>query len=211
MDLTNQFLSLDLLNPYGLGNLSVLSLFQDSKVILDTATITTCIPGVPYPTGHPVPAHDGYTTVYTTECIQVCPTETPCPKGTKTATYTITETCTGDRDDYTPPALPPHFTTAVTVCDACEGKPTLTITLPGPEVTGGNNGYVKPGDSQGTGGKGAGVPGNSGSDTSPPNTTHGADNPKNNGYVQSSIATTGRDEVAAMLLGCVVGLAAWLL
>ncbi|KAK0119601.1 hypothetical protein ONS95_011041 [Cadophora gregata] len=100
---------------------------------LGTSTITICAPGVAVPT----PANYlPYTTVYTTEYIQVCPTETPCAKGTKTETFTITQTCSGGKEEFTPPAIPPNFTTVVQVCDACAGKPTLTVTCPVAQVTG---------------------------------------------------------------------------
>merc|ERR1712058_189924 len=40
-------------------------------------------------------------------------------------TYTITQTCATPSG-----ALPEHFTTTTKVCDACAGKPTLTVTCP---------------------------------------------------------------------------------
>merc|ERR1712225_192119 len=99
---------------------------------LGSITTTICAPGVALPT----PAtYLPYTTVYTTEFIQVCPTETPCAKGTKTETFTITQTCAGGKEAFTHPVIPPNFTTTVQVCDACAGKPTLTITCPLPQVT----------------------------------------------------------------------------
>ncbi|PVH80312.1 hypothetical protein DL98DRAFT_654722 [Cadophora sp. DSE1049] len=99
---------------------------------LGSSTTTICAPGVAVPT----PAtYLPYTTVYTTEFIQVCPTETPCAKGTKTETFTITQTCSGGKEEFTPPVIPPNFTTVVQVCDACAGKPALTVTCPVAQVT----------------------------------------------------------------------------
>ncbi|KAH7411247.1 hypothetical protein BKA64DRAFT_663025 [Cadophora sp. MPI-SDFR-AT-0126] len=106
----------------------VVSLLGNGSYI-GSSTTTICAPGGVVPTALP------YTTVYTTEYIQVCPTETPCPKGTKTQTFTITETCSGGKAEYTPPVIPPNFTTVVQVCNACAGKPTLTVTCPTSQVT----------------------------------------------------------------------------
>merc|ERR1711974_231988 len=99
---------------------------------LGSLTTTICAPGVALPT----PAkYLPYTTVYTTEFIQICPTETPCAKGTKTETFTITQTYAGGKKAFTPPVIPPNFTTTVQVCDACAGKPTLTVTCPLTQIT----------------------------------------------------------------------------
>merc|ERR1712169_52464 len=35
----------------------------------------------------------------------------------------------------TPPVIPPNFTTTDQVCDACAGKPTLTVTCPLTQIT----------------------------------------------------------------------------
>jgi len=128
-------------------------LLNDSKIVLDTATITTCVPGGgSYPTASPSTAPDVWSTVYTTEYIQVCPTATPCPKGTTTETFTITETCTGSKSDYTPPALPPNFTTVAQICEVCEGKPTLTVTCPLATATSTGNGASNGGSNAGSNG-----------------------------------------------------------
>merc|ERR1711964_137439 len=47
------------------------------------------------------------------------------PIGLTTKTYTITQTCATPSG-----ALPEHFITTTKVCDACAGKPTLTVTCP---------------------------------------------------------------------------------
>merc|ERR1711964_650001 len=104
------------------------SKFQISfKMVSITATLlTTLLPFLaaaqssttssttyPVPTLLPAP-YLNQTTVYTTVYVDVCPT------GLTTKTYTITQTC----------ATPEHFTTTTKVCDACAGKPTLTVTCP---------------------------------------------------------------------------------
>ena len=69
----------------------------------------------------------GYTTVYTTTYLSLCPT------GTVPATYTVTESCTGDHPTWTPgPShIPQGFTVTEKVCHVCESTPTtLTITEP---------------------------------------------------------------------------------
>jgi hypothetical protein len=66
-----------------------------------------------------------FVTVYTTVYQDICPT------GITSVTYTVTETCTGDKSEYTrPTGQPPGFTTTEKVCTVCEGKPTISITCP---------------------------------------------------------------------------------
>lgn len=66
-----------------------------------------------------------YTTAYTTTYVDVCPT------GTTENVYTITETCTGDSSTYAPPtSCPTDFTVTEKICTACEGSPTVTVTVP---------------------------------------------------------------------------------
>lgn len=205
---------LNLLDLYGTENLLNVKFLIESTVVLSSATITSCIPDHPYPTDHtayPGPSGNDYTTVYTTECIQVCPTETPCAKGTKTDTYTITETCTGDINDYTRPPIPPNFTTTEAVCDVCEGKPTLTITCPTPEETSPpmtNEGNTDTGctDCHPEGGVVPPASGNGGGAGTPAgkNTT--------GQYIQAGIASSSQ---ASMVLGGILcgllGITAWLL
>jgi len=244
----------NLLDFIGSGNTQNVQFLLQDHSVLGSSTLTSCLPKA---TEH----HDGYTTVYTTEYVQVCPTEKPCPKGTKTATYTITETCSGDEHDYTRPAIPSDFTTVVTICDACAGKPTITVTGPSkpvktvvspvcpggpycppvPSVPGGGAGNGGAGNGgagnggPGNGGAGNGGAGNGGAGNNnggnanggyaPPDTNKGNNGngavppPKtagppagtNNGYIQASMATTGKAEVISMVLGGLVGLVAWLL
>ncbi|KAJ9143802.1 hypothetical protein NKR23_g6313 [Pleurostoma richardsiae] len=52
-----------------------------------------------------------------------------CPTASWWATYTIEETCTGNPATWTPPVIPPSFTTTEVVCDVCAEK-TQTITCP---------------------------------------------------------------------------------
>merc|ERR1712093_931779 len=63
------------------------------------------------------------------------PNRDACAKGTKTETFTITQTYAGGKKAFTPPVIPPNFTTPVQVCDACAGKPTLTVTCPLTQIT----------------------------------------------------------------------------
>ena len=68
-----------------------------------------------------------YTTVYTTTYMSLCPT------GTVPATYTVTESCTGDHPTWTPgPShIPQGFTVTEKVCNVCAETPTtVTITEP---------------------------------------------------------------------------------
>jgi hypothetical protein len=69
----------------------------------------------------------GYTTVYTTTYMSLCPT------GTVPATYTVTESCTGETPTWTPgPShIPQGFTVTEKVCHVCDKTPTtVTITEP---------------------------------------------------------------------------------
>lgn len=74
-----------------------------------------------------------HTTVYTTLYDIICST------GLTQATYTVTETCTGETPVWPTPDptyVPPGFTTMETVCEPChhstatEGPPTVTLTVP---------------------------------------------------------------------------------
>lgn len=89
--------------------LPFLAAAQSSTTSSTTYPVTTLLPA-PYL---------NQTTVYTTVYVDVCPT------GLTTKTYTITQTCATPSG-----ALPEHFTTTTKVCDACAGKPTLTVTCP---------------------------------------------------------------------------------
>ena len=60
------------------------------------------------------------------------------------ATYTVTETCTGDESKWTTPAVPANFVVTTVTCDQC-AHPTQTITCPNargtaPAVVVGNGG-----------------------------------------------------------------------
>ncbi|KAK5132452.1 hypothetical protein LTR08_009063 [Meristemomyces frigidus] len=81
------------------------------------------------------PAGPGYTTVYTTTYLSLCPT------GVVPATYTVTESCTDATPTWTPgPShIPNGFTVTTTQCTVCDTTPTaVTITEPcGCEATNG--------------------------------------------------------------------------
>jgi len=67
---------------------------------------------------------DVYTTTYQTVYDAVCPT------GLSSATYLVTATCTGTTPiNYS--SVPAGFVATVTVCTACAGTPTVTVTCPG--------------------------------------------------------------------------------
>jgi len=64
-----------------------------------------------------------YTTTYCTVYNSIC------PSGLTSATYTITQTCTGTTPiDYS--TAPPGYTAVTTVCGHCPGAPTYTLTQP---------------------------------------------------------------------------------
>jgi len=64
-----------------------------------------------------------YTTTYETVYEQVCPT------GMSSVTYIVQQTCTG-MTTINPSTPPPGFVVTTTVCTACAGAPTVTITQP---------------------------------------------------------------------------------
>ncbi|KAG4428428.1 hypothetical protein IFR05_016087 [Cadophora sp. M221] len=86
-------------------------------------TSTISLSTIPHPSLEPV-----YTTIYTTAYIDICPT------GITTKTYTLTRTYT--LEAYHVTEVPDHFTTTEKVCDACAGKPTVTVTCPVESETG---------------------------------------------------------------------------
>ncbi|KAL7625621.1 hypothetical protein AAE478_004841 [Parahypoxylon ruwenzoriense] len=70
-----------------------------------------------------------YTTVYKTVLPAACETSQ------WLATYTVTETCAGNKADYVIPVIPPGFVVTTVACPAC--KPTkIEITCPGAQPTG---------------------------------------------------------------------------
>ncbi|KAK8067146.1 hypothetical protein PG997_013893 [Apiospora hydei] len=70
-----------------------------------------------------------FTTVYSTVLQAACPTSQ------WMATYTITETCTGNQAAYTPAAIPPGFVVTTVKCDACKPTSDVVITCPGLQPT----------------------------------------------------------------------------
>ncbi|KAI0471135.1 hypothetical protein GGR56DRAFT_668030 [Xylariaceae sp. FL0804] len=72
---------------------------------------------------------DLYTTVYCTTLPAACET------GTWLATYTVTETCTGNPAEYTAPAMPPGFVVTTVSCGACQPATEIEITCPGAQPT----------------------------------------------------------------------------
>jgi hypothetical protein len=184
------------------GHVNVLN---NSPTVLDTATVTSCVPNHPKPTGD-----DTYVTVYTTEYVHVCPTETPCPKGTET------QTCTGAQSDYTPPSIPPNFTTVVQVCGVCEGKPTLTVTCPLTAATQypgtPSNGSTCNGtDCKVTAGSACTGDACKAATGTQPATSACTGGACTKPYVQASIASTRTAEFVAVIFGGLIGLVAWVL
>lgn len=87
-----------------------------------TAEFLECTPYTSVPTS----------TVFVTEYCVTLPAA--CPTSEWIATYTITTTCTGDKSQWTAPAVPPEFEVTTVVCDVCAHK-TQTITCPNAEAT----------------------------------------------------------------------------
>ncbi|KAL2889846.1 hypothetical protein HOO65_020388 [Ceratocystis lukuohia] len=86
----------------------------------ETGAITTTAPIATITSAPPGPWTTEYTTVY----------ESICETGVETVTYTITKVCT-DACHHDPTAVPPGFTTTVTVCTACGPQDvTTTLTIP---------------------------------------------------------------------------------
>ncbi|KAI0197372.1 hypothetical protein EV127DRAFT_9215 [Xylaria flabelliformis] len=70
-----------------------------------------------------------WTTVYETVLPAACETSQ------WIATYTITETCVGDKTLYVTPTMPPGFVVTTVSCHACQ-EPEVVITCPGAQPTG---------------------------------------------------------------------------
>ncbi|KAI1139064.1 hypothetical protein F5Y05DRAFT_412928 [Hypoxylon sp. FL0543] len=71
-----------------------------------------------------------YTTVYETVLPAACETSS------WLATYTVTETCTGNPADYVTPIIPPGFVVTKVACHACKPTTEIEITCPGAQPTG---------------------------------------------------------------------------
>ncbi|KAI0840312.1 hypothetical protein F5Y06DRAFT_254093 [Hypoxylon sp. FL0890] len=71
-----------------------------------------------------------YTTVYETVLPAACETSS------WLATYTVTETCTGNPTDYVTPVIPPGFVVTKVACHACKPSTEIEITCPGAQPTG---------------------------------------------------------------------------
>ncbi|KAI8302469.1 Collagen alpha-1(XXI) chain, partial [Colletotrichum sp. SAR11_59] len=71
-----------------------------------------------------------YTTVYTTTALAANPTTS------WTATYTITEVCSGYPWEYKTHDIPPCFVPTTVYCEPCAQK-TIPIICPAPSMTGG--------------------------------------------------------------------------
>ncbi|KAI1750124.1 hypothetical protein F4782DRAFT_263114 [Xylaria castorea] len=70
-----------------------------------------------------------WTTVYETVLPAACETSQ------WMATYTITETCVGEKTKYVTPTMPPGFVVTTVSCHACH-EPEVVITCPGAQPTG---------------------------------------------------------------------------
>ncbi|GAP89068.1 hypothetical protein SAMD00023353_0902810 [Rosellinia necatrix] len=77
----------------------------------------------------PVAAQPLYTTVYETVLLAACET------GSWMATYTVSETCTGDKTNYVAPTMPPGFVVTTVHCHSCP-ESEIEITCPGAQPTG---------------------------------------------------------------------------
>ncbi|KAL1892442.1 hypothetical protein Cpir12675_004525 [Ceratocystis pirilliformis] len=109
----------------GTGATGTVSVTQTTSEDCDeTGTVTTVAPVATITSAPNGPWTTEYTTVY----------ETICETGVETVTYTITKVCT-DACHHDPTAVPPGFTTTVTVCTAC-GPHDVTTTLTIPCETG---------------------------------------------------------------------------
>ncbi|KAK1770465.1 hypothetical protein QBC33DRAFT_528099 [Phialemonium atrogriseum] len=147
-------------------------------------------------------------TFTTTYCVTL---PAACPTSEWIATYTLLEICTGERDHWTPPAIPPNFGTTTVFCDVCHEK-TQVITCPnaaaptGPTVIGGDGITVTapdhPGFPQPTQNPAPGPPGN----FVPPPQETGAANPDNGGD-DSPVVTAGSPPSLKKGLALMAGLA----
>ncbi len=186
-----------------------INLLLDTAVILGRSNVYACIPDDAYTfwSGSSGMGSVIYTTVYTAAFVQICPIAVTCPLGTSTQTFTITETCTGNPNDFTQPAIPPHFTTELQVCEACEGKPTLTITCPESEQTGPNGGVANGGAASGGGTNGGSANGGAVANKNP------AAAPGSPAPIQASAALSRSAMITAAALsgGVCISIVAWVL
>lgn len=95
--------------------------------VTNGVTVTYCPECQMMTAGSGSPSSPGYTTVYTTTYMSLCPT------GMVPATYTVTESCTDSMPTWTPgPShIPNGFTVTTKQCTVCDTTPTaVTITEP---------------------------------------------------------------------------------
>lgn len=78
---------------------------------------------------YPTVTQSFYTTVYETVLLAACET------GAWMATYTVTETCRGDKTNYVTPTMPPGFIVTTVSCHSCH-QHEIEITCPGAQPTG---------------------------------------------------------------------------
>lgn len=78
---------------------------------------------------YPTVTQSFYTTVYETVLLAACET------GAWMATYTVTETCRGNKTNYVTPTMPPGFVVTTVSCHSCR-QHEIEITCPGAQPTG---------------------------------------------------------------------------